>query len=249
MKGKTPGPNNVTIDLIEAAGELIYERLATLFNECLRQSKIPEKWDETIIILLHKKGDQKDIKLPSDQSSQQYLQAGHKDHHEPHYTNSRWKPTKRTSWLQKRILHNRPPTRSQPTNWKMCRIQNTISCDLCRLHQSFWFRQNQTFWKLFKNKESIQFTSTSSNTSINKPNHSSGYTKTLSHSILDEECAKETRAHQNSSRPASRKFSKNYGGKTVALESMANSSVIFDSLTISSSLRAAARNYKECYEN
>ena len=60
-KDKAPGPDNVTVDLIETAGELVYERLATLFNECLHQSKNPEKWDEAIIILLHKKGDQKDI--------------------------------------------------------------------------------------------------------------------------------------------------------------------------------------------
>ena len=89
-KGKAPGPDNVTIDLIETAGELVYERLATLFSECLHQSKIPEKWDEAMIILLHKKGDQKrHIKLPSNQSSQQHLQAVHKDHHETAYTNSR----------------------------------------------------------------------------------------------------------------------------------------------------------------
>ena len=46
---------------METADELVYGKLATLFNECLHQSKIPEKWDEAIIILLYKKGDQKDI--------------------------------------------------------------------------------------------------------------------------------------------------------------------------------------------
>ena len=60
-KGNAPGPDNVTIDLIETADELVYGKIATLFNECLHQSKIPEKWDEAIIILLYKKGDQKDI--------------------------------------------------------------------------------------------------------------------------------------------------------------------------------------------
>ena len=60
-KGKAPGPDNITIDLIDAAGDIINDKLATLFNECLIQSKAPEIWNEAIIILLHKKGDQKNI--------------------------------------------------------------------------------------------------------------------------------------------------------------------------------------------
>ena len=55
-KGKAPGPDNITIDLIDAAGDIINDELATLFNECLIQSKVPEIWNEAIIILLHKKG-------------------------------------------------------------------------------------------------------------------------------------------------------------------------------------------------
>ena len=60
-KGKAPGPDSITIDLIDAAGDIINDKLATLFNECLIQSKVPEIWNEAIIILLHKKGDQKNI--------------------------------------------------------------------------------------------------------------------------------------------------------------------------------------------
>ena len=61
-KGKAPRPDNITIDLIEAAGETIYTRLATLFNEYLiRESMVPEEWNEAIIILLCKKGDPKNI--------------------------------------------------------------------------------------------------------------------------------------------------------------------------------------------
>ena len=60
-KGKAPGPDNITIDLIEAADETIYTKLAALFNECLRESKVPEEWNEAIIILLYKKGDPKNI--------------------------------------------------------------------------------------------------------------------------------------------------------------------------------------------
>ena len=60
-KGKAPGPDNITTELIEAADELIYGKLATLFNECLHQSTVPEQWNEAIIILLHKKGDQRNL--------------------------------------------------------------------------------------------------------------------------------------------------------------------------------------------
>ena len=51
-KGKAPGQDNITIDLIEAAGEEIYSKMAHLFNECLTQSKIPDSWNEAIVILL-----------------------------------------------------------------------------------------------------------------------------------------------------------------------------------------------------
>ena len=61
IKGKAPGPENITIELIEMAGETIYTKLAALFKEYLRKSKFPEKWNEAIIILLYKKGDLKNI--------------------------------------------------------------------------------------------------------------------------------------------------------------------------------------------
>ena len=61
QESKAPGPDNITIDLIDAAGDIINDKLATLCNECLIQSKVPEIWNEAIIILLHKKGDQKNI--------------------------------------------------------------------------------------------------------------------------------------------------------------------------------------------
>ena len=61
IKRKTPGPENITIELIEVAGETIHTKLATLFNEYLKESKFPEEWNEAIIILLYKKGDLKNI--------------------------------------------------------------------------------------------------------------------------------------------------------------------------------------------
>ena len=61
IKGKAPGPDNITIDLTEVEGETIYTKLAALFNEYLRESKFPKEWNEAIIILLYKKGDPKNI--------------------------------------------------------------------------------------------------------------------------------------------------------------------------------------------
>ena len=60
-KGKAQGQDKITIDLIEAAGEGIYSKMAHLFSECLTQSKIPDSWNEAIVILLYKKGDPKNI--------------------------------------------------------------------------------------------------------------------------------------------------------------------------------------------
>ena len=42
-KGKAPGADNVTLDLIEAAGEVIYDKLAKLFTDCLRKREVPNR--------------------------------------------------------------------------------------------------------------------------------------------------------------------------------------------------------------
>ena len=60
-KGKAPGPDNLTVDLISDAGEPIHIRLARLFNVCLKKSRTPEEWNKAILILLHKKGDPRDM--------------------------------------------------------------------------------------------------------------------------------------------------------------------------------------------
>ena len=60
-KGKAPGPDNITLDLIRDADEPIHVRLARLFNECLKKSKTPEEWNKAILILLYKKGDPRDM--------------------------------------------------------------------------------------------------------------------------------------------------------------------------------------------
>ena len=39
----------LTMDLLRDAGHCIHGRLARLFTECLKQSKIPKTWNEAIV--------------------------------------------------------------------------------------------------------------------------------------------------------------------------------------------------------
>lgn len=59
-KRKALGPGNTTTDLTHAAGGFIYRQLTQLFNQCLFESKVPDEW-KTIVILVDKEGDPKDI--------------------------------------------------------------------------------------------------------------------------------------------------------------------------------------------
>ena len=61
-RGKAPGEDGISIDLIKDAGDIAIVKLAELFTKCLREGKTPKAWKNTIIILIHKKGDTKDLK-------------------------------------------------------------------------------------------------------------------------------------------------------------------------------------------
>jgi Reverse transcriptase (RNA-dependent DNA polymerase) len=58
---KAPGDDGVVIDIIKEGGEVLYKQLSRLFTNCLKHRTIPSEWNNAIIILLHKKGDVKDI--------------------------------------------------------------------------------------------------------------------------------------------------------------------------------------------
>ena len=60
-KGKAPGPHYITLDLTRAVDDPMHIRLIQLFKECLMKSKTPEEWNKAILILLHKKGDPRDM--------------------------------------------------------------------------------------------------------------------------------------------------------------------------------------------
>ena len=61
-KGKAPGKDGVTIDIIKEAGEELYNLLASLFTKCIKYKDVPEDWKSAMMVLLFKKGDKEDIR-------------------------------------------------------------------------------------------------------------------------------------------------------------------------------------------
>ena len=60
-RGKAPGTDGLVIELIQDGGPQVWKRLAALFTKCIETRTIPAEWNEGSIVLLHKKGDIKDI--------------------------------------------------------------------------------------------------------------------------------------------------------------------------------------------
>ncbi|KAL1447418.1 hypothetical protein WDU94_003530 [Cyamophila willieti] len=59
--GKSPGEDGVSIDILKEAGNEFYNLMANLFNKCILMCDIPDDWKNALMILIHKKGDKKDI--------------------------------------------------------------------------------------------------------------------------------------------------------------------------------------------
>ena len=62
MKNKAPGVDNLTSDIMKLEGEESVKQLTKMFNQILATKKIPAEWKEAKMIILHKKGDMRDIK-------------------------------------------------------------------------------------------------------------------------------------------------------------------------------------------
>ena len=59
---KAPGIDNLTSDIMILGGEESVKQLTKNFNQILETKKIPAEWKEAKMIILHKKGDMRDIK-------------------------------------------------------------------------------------------------------------------------------------------------------------------------------------------
>lgn len=55
-KGRAPGPDNITADLLKAGGTNFHRALARLFSTHLEGTPIPDSWREARLVLLPKKG-------------------------------------------------------------------------------------------------------------------------------------------------------------------------------------------------
>ena len=61
-KEKAPGIDNITSDILKLGGKEVIKALKTIFNKILESQEIPETWREAKMIILHKKGERRDIK-------------------------------------------------------------------------------------------------------------------------------------------------------------------------------------------
>lgn len=61
-RGKAAGEDGVSVDILKAGGDVVIAKLANLFTKCLKDGKTPTSWKNAVVVLLHKKGDTKDLK-------------------------------------------------------------------------------------------------------------------------------------------------------------------------------------------
>ncbi|XP_060804865.1 uncharacterized protein LOC132902721 [Amyelois transitella] len=53
--GKSPGSDNIPVEIVKVGRHRVIELLRIAFNKCLEEQTIPEIWNCAIVILLHKK--------------------------------------------------------------------------------------------------------------------------------------------------------------------------------------------------
>ena len=61
-RGKTGSADGLSIDLIKDVGDILQDKLALIITTCLQSYNVPSIWKKALIILLHKKGNIKDLK-------------------------------------------------------------------------------------------------------------------------------------------------------------------------------------------
>jgi hypothetical protein len=59
-KYKSPGSDQIPTELIQAGGEILLSAIHKLINSVWNKEELPDKWKESIIVPIHKKGDKTD---------------------------------------------------------------------------------------------------------------------------------------------------------------------------------------------
>jgi hypothetical protein len=59
-KGKSPGEDNITAEMMQAGEDCSVKMMHTLCNKIYHEKQSPEDWGKAIIVPIHKKGDKKD---------------------------------------------------------------------------------------------------------------------------------------------------------------------------------------------
>jgi hypothetical protein len=57
-KYKSPGNDKIPAELIQAGGEILLTAIHKLINSVWNKEELPDQWKESIIVPVHKKGDQ-----------------------------------------------------------------------------------------------------------------------------------------------------------------------------------------------
>jgi hypothetical protein len=55
---KLPGSDQILAELIQARGEILCSQIHKLINSIWNKVKLPDQWQESIIVPVHKKGDE-----------------------------------------------------------------------------------------------------------------------------------------------------------------------------------------------
>jgi hypothetical protein len=59
-KYKSPGSDQIPVELIQARGEILLLEIHKLINSVWDKEELPDQWEESIIVPIHKKGDKTD---------------------------------------------------------------------------------------------------------------------------------------------------------------------------------------------
>jgi hypothetical protein len=59
-KYKSPGSDQIPAELIHAGGEILLSAIHKLINSVWNKEELPDQWNESIIVPIHKKDDKTD---------------------------------------------------------------------------------------------------------------------------------------------------------------------------------------------